>query len=143
MDFSNTPHVLVHTEISPTGHYLGFFGRCLVDQLLKCCNRAGVLILPEELRDDPPAAVAVAISCPDIDWVRVHLPRLLEREVVALSKDGAALILPRYHDGQYGNMSPSLMSRMSRMKYVDTEFALKKRWIRRPRWYKEKLARSA
>lgn len=128
MDFSCTPHVRIHTEISDTGRYLGFFGRCLLDQFMKACNLAGVLILSSDFQDDLPAAVAVAIDCPDPDWVREHLPRLLERKVIVLTDDKKALVMPRYLAGQYGGVKNVLSRKLSVQRVRDLEEAETNGW---------------
>lgn len=134
MDYPNTPHVRIHTDITPTGRYLGFFGRCLMDQLLKTCNRAGILKLPGELKDDPYAAVAVAIDCPDVEWVREYLPRLEARSSVRWVDDKRILVLPNYHEGQYSTINGPLASRLSKQKFADTEEAMEHGWIEKPQW---------
>ncbi len=103
MEFGNEPFVRIYTTVSPTARLWGFFGRCLMDQLVKVADRAGVIDLPAELADDLDAAVASVIHCPDTSWIREYLPKLMEHgSVVHREVEGSHyLVVPRYHEAQY------------------------------------------
>ena len=135
MDFSNTFHVRIYTEITPTAKLWGFFGRMLMDALVQSTDRAGVIALADELREDPEAALAVAIDCPDVQFVRDHLPQLLLRGSVRWTKDGEALVVENYHMAQYGNMQAKLSRRLLVAKRRATERAIEQGWIEPPFWW--------
>jgi len=126
MEFHNEPFVRIYTTVSPTARLWGFFGRCLMDQLVKAADRAGVIDLPEELAADLPAAVASLIHCEDTAWVRKYLPKIMEHGSVAhAERDGSHyLVIPRYHDGQYCNMGGAQSKRNYESKKRDTERAI-------------------
>lgn len=114
MDFSNEPYVRIYTTITPTGRAWGFFGRCLMDQLIRAADRAGVIDLDPELSDlSLEMAVAVAIECGDTEWVKRHLPSLMATDSVqVMTHDGRTyLFLPKYIEAQTTNQSKSQSSR--------------------------------
>lgn len=143
MDFSRTPHVRIYTEYSDTGKLFGFFGRALMDALIKHANRAGILKLSTELlprtkrkklrAEEISHAVAVAIDCPDPNFVRENLPLLLQLEAVRCV--APVLVLPRYHEGQYTTIHRSLSTAESNRKRQDTEEAIEAGWIEPPQWW--------
>lgn len=137
MDFTKEPHVRIFTTVSPTARTWGFFGRMLMDALIKAADRAGVVDLAPELVGDLPRAVASAIHCEDIEWVRTHLPRLMEGPVPAVElRKEVYLVLPRYHEGQYSNIDPLFSTAASRRKFRDTERAIHLGIIEMPFWMK-------
>ncbi len=144
MDFSRTPYVKIYSGVSPTSTLWGFFGRMLMDALVKAADRAGVIDLPPELRGDLHAAVASILGCPDVAWVREHLPKIMEHgSVVHITLDGddgdaEYLVLMRYHEGQYANMDPSFSTMWSKRKRRDTERAIDLGLIEAPFWWREK-----
>ncbi len=93
-------------------------------ELVRKADRAGVIFLPEDLKDDLPAAVSVMIDCPDVDWVREHLPKLMDHGAVVLSEDGHRLILTRYCAAQYAGISTALSKKMSERKQREMAEAL-------------------
>ena len=114
MDFSNEPYVRIYTTITPTGRAWGFFGRCLMDQLIRVADRAGVIDLDPELADlSLDMAVAVAIECGEPEWVKQHLPSLMATDSVrVMEHDGCVyLFLPKYIEAQTTNQSKSQSSR--------------------------------
>lgn len=114
MDFSNEPYVRIYTTITPTARSWGFFGRCLMDALIRHADRAGVIELQGELCDlSVEIAVAVAIDCPEVSWVEQHLPALLRTDSVRVVKhEGAAyLFLPRYFEAQTATQSKEQSNR--------------------------------
>lgn len=138
MDFTNTSYVRIYVPPSPTGRLWGFFGRMLMDELIKRSDRAGVIELAPELAEDLAAAVAVAIDCPDVDFVREHLPKLTSHG--AAVQKGHYLVLPRYHEGQYATAHRNQRTKDSRAKLADTERAIALGLIKSPRWYLDRQA---
>ena len=150
MDFSREPFVKIFTTVSPTARLWGFHGRQLMDALVKVADKAGIIDLPEELREDLAAAVASVLGCPDVAWVREHLPKLMEHgsaeEIVGESMsttgvdDGVEphyLVLTRYHEAQYGGVSKTLSNAMSDRKRKDTDRAIELGIIEPPFWWTE------
>lgn len=114
MDFSNEPYVRIYTTITPTAKSWGFFGRCLMDALIRHADRAGVIELEGELVDlSVPMAVAVAVGCPDVAWVETHLPSLVETGSVVFveHEDGTYLFLPKYFEAQTATQSTAQSQR--------------------------------
>lgn len=148
MDFTKEPHVRIYTTVSPTARLWGFFGRALMDQLVKAADRAGVIELPEELKGDLPAAVASAIHCPNTTWMREWLPKIMEhgaaRHVVIENDDEDGpeeahyLVLTRYHEAQYATISKTLSNTMSERKRKDTERAIELGIIEPPFWWTDR-----
>ena len=144
MNFSRTPYVRIYTETSDTGKLLGFFGRALMDALIKAANRAGVLKLSAELTpstrrkklqaEEITHAVAVAIGCPDHDFVLKHLP-LIMQVGAAETRGPTVLVLPRYHEAQYALIDKSHSSMESERKTRDTREAIENGWIEAPAWW--------
>ncbi len=125
MDFGNEHSVRIYPKVSPTARLWGFFGRCLMDQLVKTADRAGVIDLPDELVDDLHAAVASTIHCPEVDWVRNFLPKLMEHgAVIHREVEGKHyLVLPRYYEAQYCKINTTASKRASDAKKRDVERA--------------------
>lgn len=124
MDFSNEPYVRIYTTVTPNGRVWGFWGRVLMDELVKHADRAGVIDLPESLLDDLPTAVASVIGCEDIEWVRKYLPKLMAKpdpSLVLCKKK--YLFLPRYNEAQYSPRSPAFSVKMSQKKTKDMDRA--------------------
>ncbi len=139
MDFSQNPHVRIYTTVTPTAKLWGFYGRVLMEQLVKAADRAGVIPLVPELRErDLSNAVAFAIECPDVEWVTEHLPKLLADEAVVESDDGAVLVVTKYHEAQYSNVEKSLSNKLSESKRKDTQAAVEAGYIEAPEWYTER-----
>ena len=141
MDFSRTPHVRIYTAVSPTAKLWGFYGRLLMEQLVKAADRAGVIPLVPELREgDVARAVAFAIGCPDVEWVAEHLPKLLADEAVAQSDDGEVLVVTKYHEAQYCKGDKGTNNKMSDRKIKDTRAAIEAGYIAAPEWYRDREA---
>lgn len=137
MDFCTTPSVKIYTDLSPTAKLWGFFPVALMRTLVCESDAAGVLELDERLaQEDLHAAVALAIKCPDVEWVRVHLPKLLADGAVEVRRE-RYLVLPRYLEGQYSSTHPSLSQAMSRRKYRDVRRAVSLGLVERPCWIEE------
>lgn len=113
------------------------------DQLVKHADRAGVIDLPEELRDDLPAAVASVIGCDDAQWVRNYLPKVMEHGSLEKSRDGSALVLCNYHAAQYGGVDKKFSTQESARKMNDTRRAIDNGHIEPPDWWKERAGDDA
>lgn len=133
MNFSEEPHVRIYTTVSPTSRTWGFFGRMLMDALVKVSDSAGVIELPEELLEDLPTAVASVLACPDVEWVEKYLSKLMTgpRPSVELRQE-RFLVLPRYIEAQYAKVSPNCSARMSRKKSKDIAQAVESGLIDAP-----------
>lgn len=123
MDFSNEPYVRIYTSVTPRSRLYGFWGRVLMDELVKHSDRAGVIDLPEEFLDDLPMAVASVIGCDDVEWVRKHLPKLMLDPSPSVVQKDRYLLIPRYRDAQYGTTHPKMSAKLSRKKKADIERA--------------------
>ena len=144
MDFDSEPFVKIYTTETPTVRYWGFWGTVLMEQLVKKSNRAGVVALPfstlNESGDYAPA-IASVIGCGQgsVDWVREHLPPLLEhgsvRHVVGKDEEHY-LVLTRYHEGQYGGIEPKASKKFSAQKIKDTDDAIENGLIDPPFWHR-------
>lgn len=129
MDYTNASYVRIYTDVSTKATTYGFFGRALMDSLVKFADRAGVMELPEDLVGDLPTAVASVIGCDDVEWVEQYLPRLMkgphasvELHRIVDKSDGvekSVLWLPRYIDAQYSGTNASFSTKMSRKKTAD------------------------
>lgn len=110
---------------------MGFFGRCLFEQIIKNANRAGILKLDAEMAaKDVAYAVAGAIYCDDhtqIKWVREHLPRLMDGPfpcvVLKVVNKQYFLVIPNYRKAQYTSLGGLLSARLSKQKRKDVEEA--------------------
>jgi hypothetical protein len=146
MDFTREPFVKIYTTVSPKARLWGFHGRQLMNALIVAADKAGVIDLPAELREDLPAAVASVLGCPDAAWVREHLPKIMEHKSVEEmigepDDDGVEphyLVINRYHEGQYGGVSKTLSNAMSERKRKDTDRAIELGIIEPPFWWTEK-----
>lgn len=122
MDFQNERHVRIYPAVTETTRAWGFWGRVLMDQLVKSADLAGVVDLdPNVAHDDLGAAVAFAIGCPDPVWVSERLPLLLEDGAVVVQDN--SLFLPRYFEGQYSTTSASLSRKQYDRKKRDLQRA--------------------
>jgi hypothetical protein len=143
MDFESEPFVKIYTAESPTVRYWGFWGAILMEQLVKKANRAGVLEIPAALHDEKDLAPAVAgvIGCghDGVDWVRKHLPSLLDHGalIVIEGTDGKKyLVITRYHDAQYSSIDTRFSKRWSVQKIKETGEAIDLGIIEPPFWWK-------
>jgi hypothetical protein len=103
-------------------------------ELIRKANRAGILTLPSELLHDIPSAVAAAIDCPDLRWVREHWPVVFEHGAIEIH--GESLVLSNYHVAQYSTIEPNTSSTMSARKLKETKAAVEAGLIEEPneRW---------
>lgn len=143
MDFESEPFVKIYTTESPTVRYWGFWGAVLMEQLVKKANRAGVLEVPQALFDEEDLAPAVAglIGCghDSVDWVRKHLPGLLDHgalSIVVARDDKRYLVITRYHEAQYNGVGQKFSKRWSAQKIRETELAIELGIIESPFWWK-------
>lgn len=165
MDFSREPHVRIYPKGTQTSAIWGFHGRQLMNALVGVADRAGVIELPHELSElkgDLEAATAGVLDCPDVVYVREHLPKIMEhgavrhvtveREVEKEAADGNKriemvvfhyLVLDRYHEAQYGNVNKTLSNMLSERKRKDTDRAIKLGLIESPFWWTEKEVEGA
>lgn len=135
MDFSREPYVRIYPGVGKTSQQWGFFGRQLMDALVRDADRAGVLELDATMvADSLEAAVAAALRCPDPAWVGEHLPKLIDHGAVVLVKEHY-LIVMRYHEAQYEGTHSSTTTLLSRRKKRDTERAIELGLISPPQWY--------
>lgn len=101
MEFSDEQYVRIYTGISDSGRIHGFFGRVLLEQLIKSADRAGVVELSESLVESLPVAVAAAVGCPDVAFVAEHLPKLLaDPSPSVVFREPRYLVIPRYIEAQ-------------------------------------------
>lgn len=110
MDFSNEPYVRLYTRNTTTWRRLEWQGQCVMMQLLRVVDRAGVL----DIEDMTPAeAVALHTGLP-ADVAEYGMARMLELSVCV--HNGGALLFPRYLDAQESNKSDRQRQRESREK---------------------------
>jgi hypothetical protein len=110
MDFSNEPYVRVYTRNTTTWRRLEWQGQCVMMQLLRVVDRAGVL----DIEDMTPAeAVTLHTGVPP-DVAEPGMARLLELGVCA--HNGSAILFPRYLDAQESTKSDRQRQRESREK---------------------------
>jgi len=133
MDFSSANYVKIYTDTSAQGVVLGFFGRALMTEIIKSANKAGVLSLDSTEIPDISAQVAAAIDCPHVDFVEEHLPKLIMFCAVIVLPE--ALVIPKYHEAQYGNRCRQAQSRSSQRKIADTQAAIDLEIIDEPAWW--------
>lgn len=138
MDFSREPFVRIYTGVTPTARTWGFWGRVLMDELVKHADKAGVVELPGELQEDLPVAVASVVGCEDIEWIRKYLPKLLDHGAAQVRGEGQYLVLTRYHEAQYSNVDSNFSNTCSRRKKRDTERAIELGLIAPPFWWTER-----
>jgi hypothetical protein len=110
MDFSNEPYVRVYTRSTTTWRRLEWQGQCVMMQLLRVVDRAGVL----DIEDMTPAeAVSLHTGLPP-DVAEYGMARLLDLGVCV--HNGGALLFPRYLDAQESTKSDRQRQRESREK---------------------------
>src|SRR5690606_20237940 len=110
VNFSDEDFVRIYVRFSATARIWGFFGRMLMDAMVKAADPAGIVWLPEdvELLDDRFLALASVLECPDVGWVREHLPKIEEHGAVIYEQleDGRHyFFIPRYYSAQYSPQS--------------------------------------
>jgi hypothetical protein len=110
MDFSNEPYVRLYTRNTTTWRRLEWQGQCVMMQLLRVVDRAGVL----DIEDMTPAeAVSLHTGLP-ADVAEHGMARMLDLGVCV--HNGGALLFPRYLDAQESNKSDRQRQRESREK---------------------------
>lgn len=116
MRFDDEPSIRAYQKVHPLAPLWGFFGQCLYLRLELVADRAGVIDLPPNLKQDMPCAVAHVIRCDDVAWVAQYLPRLMEGPVPAVVLRGDFLVLTTYCEAQYTSLTSAAAQRWSRKK---------------------------
>src|SRR5690349_1452019 len=113
MDFSNEKSVRLYTRNSTTWMRLGWEGQCVLMQVLRIVDRAGVLDIEDM---EPAAAVSLHTGMP-IDTVRAGMARVLE--LGPIEHRGTTLIIPRFMEAQECAQSDKQRQRESRERRRD------------------------
>lgn len=110
MDFHNESYVRVYTRNTSTWLRLGYDAQCLMLQLLRVVDMAGVL----DLEDMTPVEASVLHTGAPPETAAKALKTLVQHKVVEIR--GAALWFPRFKEAQEANKSDKQRQRESRDK---------------------------